>query len=135
MAWSPDEAELVYGVGLALCQTRYRKAPSTDGPLAISVVIGGETVWLGENTTEEVGRCTSSGQAREPAINPTGRWLPSSSPCGRSGQDEIDLPWSLVVVSDDVAEPVLHDVYAICLAWTDDGDLPSGGRGRILTQT
>lgn len=126
MAWSPDEAGLVYGVGLTLCQTLYRWTPTSDGPLAISVVIDGQTVRLGENITDEVGRCVSSGQSREPAINPIDGALAAfvQPPHGRSGQDKIDLPWSLVVVSDGVAVAVLDGLrYARCLAWTKEGDL------------
>jgi hypothetical protein len=130
LAWSADEAELVYGVGQSLCETLYRWTSTSDGPLAMTVEIDGQTVWLGENITDVEGACPSSGQARSPAINPTDGTLaafvqPSG---GATGQDRVDLPWSLVVVSADTAKPVLGGVlYGCCLTWTNAGDLLFSG--------
>lgn len=130
LAWSADKSELVYGVGTPLCETLYRWTPTSDGPLAISVEVAGQTVSLGENVTDALGACPTSGQARSPAIDQSDGALaafvqPSG---GMSGQDRIDLPWSLVVVSGSTPTPVLDGVlYPCCTTWTNNGDLLFSG--------
>jgi hypothetical protein len=130
LAWTADESQLIYGVGTPLCETLYRWTPTSDGPLEVSVEIAGETVLLGENITDVEGSCPTSGQASSPAINQTDGALaafvqPSG---GATGQDRIDLPWSLVIVPGDAATDVLEGVVEpCCLDWTKDGELVFSG--------
>lgn len=130
MAWSADSSELVYGVGTPLCETLYRWTATSDGPLAVGVEIAGETVRLGEDITDVEGACPFSGQASSPAINQSDGTLATfvQPSAGMSGQDRVDLPWSLVIVFGDTAQPVLGNIaYPCCVAWTSSGDLIFSG--------
>ena len=127
-AWNQALTSVVYEVDGSLCATLYTyTAEAGSRPLGVTAEVDGELVELGEDLGSNADGCTRTGRAARPAYAPDGQRLAllASPAGGRTGQDRIDLPWGLVVLSPDgVATTILEGLRdPLGVAWISEGDL------------
>lgn len=127
-AWNERFGPVVYEVDGSLCRTLYTyTAEAGIEPLNGTAEIDGQVVNLGENVDANPDRCTRTGRAGGPAYAPSGGSLAllASPSHGRTGQDRIDVPWGLVVLSrDGMASTILEGlVDPLGVAWISDDEL------------
>lgn len=127
-SWNQALTLVVYEVEGSLCSTLYTySADAGARPLNATAVVGREWVELGEDLGANADGCTRTGRTGRPAYAPDGQRLAlvASPSRGRTGQDRIDLPWGLVVLSaDGVATTILEGLRdPLGVAWISDDDL------------
>lgn len=131
MTWTPDMDTVVYTAEGSLCSTLYQRTPTSHGPMALDVEIGGRTVPLGEDLSQAEDGCTHRGNADWPAFSPDGSALAVLAAPVRSGsgQARIDQPWTLVVVANGQPAALLGGIhYPRGLGWLSPSELIFTGR-------
>lgn len=128
IAWKAD-LTAVYSVGDHLCSTLYRHADGVEDPLDLMVTIEGTQFNPGQDVTATSDGCPVVGRAAHPAYSSDGSslaFLASLNGSTQPGQDLLDVPWSLFVMTGG-AEPtrVLDGII-------DPGDMVWGTADRAL---
>jgi hypothetical protein len=130
VSWSQDATRAIYVADGSLCSTLYEHGLG-DGPLSTTVRAQGADIPLGEDLDAAPDQCTERGNAQYPAFAPTSDSFAAFARATgeRHGQDRIDLPWALVLVTEDGTPSVVIDgvIEPSGLRWLTDGVLVFAG--------